>query len=102
VILDRLRDLEASATPAPWQLSANDYIYTGRWFGLIAKIANDMHNDAILIVESRNALPDLIERLGQAEAALQKCWDMGQTYGEIRRVVEEDRAAQPEGAPDDR
>jgi len=75
--LDRLRELEAKATPGQWLF----YVYRGEpGMGIIA---NDplpimvaqrvMHErDTDLIIESRNALPDLLAEIERLQALVKQ------------------------------
>lgn len=77
--LHRLRELEAAATPGPWQ--AVEYgVHTerkaiaGRGFGPVDDFYQGVYcdqPDADLIAEMRNALPALLDRLEKLEAVVE-------------------------------
>jgi hypothetical protein len=63
--LAALKELDAARTPGAWQLSANDYLYEGRWFNRIAHVERDLHDDARWIAACSTALP-LLRELAEA------------------------------------
>lgn len=83
-LIERLKQLEAAATPGPWLetklaggFAVNRYI---RWFPTGEDQFYNGEPDAALIAEMRNALPQLLDRLEKleavADAAENACQDL--------------------------
>lgn len=76
-MIERLRELLQKATPGPWRVVGRDFCLKG--FPQVEMNTPDGHyfpvnfaEDADLIVETRNSLPSLLDRLEQAEARVQE------------------------------
>lgn len=80
--LAELRELEAKATPRPWDYRCNDFIdnhakprHLWSEYGFIGHFyspCGTAHVDAEFTVKSRNALPNLLSALELAVGALEK------------------------------
>jgi len=101
-LFQKLRDLEAKATPGPWKIELGTLgeeervygIYSGKYsFDRIIETDTGFYPprrpDADLIVEYRNAIPKLLAVIDVYEMAMEQVEDCCPNNGEIAAICAE-------------
>lgn len=74
--IERLRQLEAAATPGPWSKAYREvYIWPEGRISDVVICRSDREADAAFITEMRNALPALLQELEQRDVRIEALLD---------------------------
>lgn len=76
-----LRRLAAQATPGPWYWASHETVDGDAWVvdaahGIVASNHDGWSGDAPFIAAARSAVPDLLDRVADLEATLQRVRDV--------------------------